>query len=286
MNKGAVIGIGNRASGDDGIGPYLIDLLKTRCENNPRYKQVEFIAAESDPFQVLEHHSGRKWVLVVDSVRSGGKAGDWMVFSPEQYRVLGREYGLHGFNTAQLLMLAQKLHPSLKIKIMGIEPQSIKPGGISSILAEHTPEYLACILKEIDLLMEGQHMAAKVLIIDDDVDMVEAERMVLENNGYEVEAAYDGKEGYDKIKKEKPDVIILDVMMATVEEGFQLAYKLRNEPDLKNLPIVMVTSVGKVTGYKFDPKKDEDYLPVTEYLEKPVKPQTLLSAIEKALNKR
>lgn len=128
-------------------------------------------------------------------------------------------------------------------------------------------------------------MAAKVLIIDDDVDMVEAEKMVLENNGYVVISAFDGQDGYRKIKEENPDVIILDVMMATTEEGFQLAYQLRNDPKLTSLPIVMVTAIGKVTGFKFDPKKDEDFLPVDQYLEKPVKPEQLLKAVENALKK-
>ncbi len=129
-------------------------------------------------------------------------------------------------------------------------------------------------------------MPGKVLIIDDDVDMVDAEKMVLENNGYTVITANDGKEGYEKIKSEKPDVIILDVMMATPEEGFQLAYKLRNEKELSNIPIVMVTSVSKVTGFSFDPKKDENFLPVNQFLEKPIKPEDLIAAIENALKKK
>ncbi len=128
-------------------------------------------------------------------------------------------------------------------------------------------------------------MAAKVLIIDDDVDMVEAEKMVLENNGYTVISAYDGEEGFNKIKDENPDVIILDVMMATPEEGFQLAYQLRNDAKLSKLPIVMITAVGKVTGFKFDKEKDEDFLPVEQFLEKPIKPEDLLLAVEKALKK-
>ena len=129
-------------------------------------------------------------------------------------------------------------------------------------------------------------MPGKVLIIDDDVDMVDAEKMVLENNGYTVITANDGKEGYEKIKSEKPDVIILDVMMATPEEGFQLAYKLRNEKELSNIPIIMVTSVSKVTGFSFDPKKDENFLPVNQFLEKPIKPEDLIAAIENALKKK
>lgn len=129
-------------------------------------------------------------------------------------------------------------------------------------------------------------MPGKVLIIDDDVDMVEAEKMVLENNGYTVSAAYDGEEGYKKILEVNPDIIILDVMMATPEEGFQLAYKLKEDNKLSKIPIVMVTSVSKETGFKFDPQKDQDFLPVNQFIEKPIKPEELLEAIEKAMKSR
>ena len=128
-------------------------------------------------------------------------------------------------------------------------------------------------------------MPGKVLIIDDDVDMVEAEKMVLENNGYTVSTAYNGEEGYQKILEVNPDVIILDVMMATPEEGFQLSYKLKENEKLSKIPIVMVTSVSRETGFKFDPKKDQDFLPVNQFIEKPIKPEELLEAIEKAMKK-
>ncbi len=129
-------------------------------------------------------------------------------------------------------------------------------------------------------------MPGKVLIIDDDVDMVEAEKMVLENNGYTVSTAYDGEEGYKKILEVSPDVIILDVMMATPEEGFQLAYKLKEDDKLSKIPIIMVTSISKQTGFKFDPQKDQDFLPVNQFIEKPIKPEELLEAIEKAMKSR
>jgi CheY-like chemotaxis protein len=126
-------------------------------------------------------------------------------------------------------------------------------------------------------------MLQKVLIIDDDVDIVEAEKLLLENRGYNVISAFDGKEGYRKIKEEKPDIIILDVMMATPDEGFQITHKIRNDPEVSALPIVMVTSVGKVTGFKYDPDRDRELLPVDEYLEKPIKPDELIGAVERAL---
>jgi two-component system alkaline phosphatase synthesis response regulator PhoP len=129
-------------------------------------------------------------------------------------------------------------------------------------------------------------MPQRVLIIDDDVDIVEAEKLILEEKGYEVISAFDGKEGFRKIKEENPDIIILDVMMATPDEGFQITHKIRNDPDVSALPIVMVTSVGKVTGFKYDPERDREILPIDEYLEKPIKPDELISAVERALRQK
>ena len=129
-------------------------------------------------------------------------------------------------------------------------------------------------------------MLQKVLIIDDDVDIVEAEKLLLENSGYDVISAFDGKEGYRKIKEEKPDIIILVLMMTTPDEVFKITRKIRNDPEISALPIVMVTSVGKVTGFKYDPDRDRELLPVDEYLEKPINPDELISAVERALSQK
>ena len=72
--------------------------------------------------------------------------------------------------------------------------------------------------------------AKDILVIDDDRDLVETLRIVLESKNYEVRVAYDGKEGFSRIQEKLPDIIILDVMMATDTEGFDLAFKLQNIP--------------------------------------------------------
>ena len=126
-------------------------------------------------------------------------------------------------------------------------------------------------------------MAKKVLIIDDDPDIVEAERMILESHGYEVDSASDGEAGLAKAQKAPPDLIILDVMMTTMDQGFQVAYKLKASPDLQKIPVLMATSVGQVTKFKFDPKKDAEFLPVEAFIEKPIKPAELVSTVEKLL---
>ena len=126
-------------------------------------------------------------------------------------------------------------------------------------------------------------MRHKILIIDDDIDLVEAMRLTLENAGYEVVDAQDGKKGLEKIAEEKPDLILLDVMMETQDEGFHIAYQIRNNPQMRDLPIIILTAVGQETGFSFDKDKDEDFLPVNEFLEKPVNPDFLLGKVRTTL---
>jgi len=126
-------------------------------------------------------------------------------------------------------------------------------------------------------------MQKKILIIDDDIDLVEAMRLTLENEGFEVIDAQDGQKGLEKIHQEKPDIVLLDVMMETQDEGFHIAYQIRNNEEIADLPIIMLTAVGSETGFSFDKEKDEDFLPVNEFLEKPVNPDMLIEYVKKCL---
>ncbi len=126
-------------------------------------------------------------------------------------------------------------------------------------------------------------MPKKILIIDDDIDLVEAMRLTLENAGFEVVDAQDGLSGLQLAEKENPDLILLDVMMGTQDEGFHVAYRLRQDDRLKTIPIVMLTAVGQETGFRFDKDKDEDFLPVDDFLEKPVAPQRLIEVVKTQL---
>jgi two-component system, OmpR family, alkaline phosphatase synthesis response regulator PhoP len=130
---------------------------------------------------------------------------------------------------------------------------------------------------------------ANILIIDDDRDLVESIRIVLESRKYNVRTAYNGKDGFQKIQEKAPDLILLDVMMATDTEGFSLAYKLRNNPAYREIPIIMVTGFTKKmaeTGpEKFQHIMGESW-PVTQFLEKPIDPEQLLSVIEEILGER
>ncbi|MCK5120114.1 MAG: response regulator [Candidatus Latescibacteria bacterium] len=126
--------------------------------------------------------------------------------------------------------------------------------------------------------------ANKILIVDDDPDVVEAMKLTLEASGYEVFEASNGKEGLEKVKEVNPDLLILDVMMDSDTEGFQVSYKLKTpEPEYAayaKLPILMVTAIGKMKGMQFSPKKDEGFLPVDDFVEKPIQPRVLLEKVK------
>jgi CheY-like chemotaxis protein len=126
---------------------------------------------------------------------------------------------------------------------------------------------------------------AKVLIIDDDPDIVEAVRLILESSGHTVEEARDGVSGLSKVKEFNPDMIVLDVMMESDSAGFHVAYQLRN-PDpaseyaaYSQVPILMLTAIGKQRGMAFSPETDREFLPVDDFVEKPIQPADLLAKV-------
>jgi len=127
---------------------------------------------------------------------------------------------------------------------------------------------------------------AKILIIDDDPDIVEAIRIVLESKKYQVDSAADSQEGLKIIKKDKPDLIILDIMMNRMDEGFDVCRELKKDPKYKDIPILMLTALKERTGFDFKPEAgDEDWLPVEDYVEKPIQPDDLLAKVEKLLKR-
>lgn len=126
---------------------------------------------------------------------------------------------------------------------------------------------------------------AKILIIDDDPNFVEATKAILESKSYKVVAAYDKNEGMEKINSEKPDLILLDIMMKKLDDGFTLCYKLKHDPELKKIPVLAISAITEETGLKFSSETDGEYFEADDYVEKPVKTDDLLERIEKLLKK-
>jgi CheY-like chemotaxis protein len=126
----------------------------------------------------------------------------------------------------------------------------------------------------------------RILIIDDDPDITEAMRIILENKGYQVRNALDGAAGMDRLREAKPDLIILDVMMRTSQEGFELSRELKRNAQYKDIPILMLTGVQRKTGFDFKSAAgDGSWLPVEEFLDKPAKPEVLLEKVQSLLHK-
>jgi len=127
---------------------------------------------------------------------------------------------------------------------------------------------------------------AKILIVDDDPDIVEAMKIVLENKEYQVSVAGSGEEGLRKAEIEKPDVIILDVMMETSDKGFEVARQIKWNKSLRHIPIIMLTAIKEKTGLDFRKEAgDEVWLPVDDYCDKPLNPDQLISKVEALLKK-
>ncbi|WP_136797826.1 MULTISPECIES: response regulator [Desulfosediminicola] len=121
-----------------------------------------------------------------------------------------------------------------------------------------------------------------VLLVDDDPDFVEAVKVIVESGGYNVQVAYDGKEGIEAVKTARPDIIVLDVMMP-VMDGHAACAALKSNPETQDIPIILLTAVAdRVTTSKYSHRdmlesEAEDYMP------KPVDPPELLSLIRRWL---
>lgn len=128
---------------------------------------------------------------------------------------------------------------------------------------------------------------AKILIIDDDPDIVEAMKVVLESRNYHVISADSGEEGLRKARLDKPDLIILDIMMETSDKGFDVARQLKWDQNCKDIPILMLTAIKDKTGLDFKKEAgDEVWLPVDDYCDKPLKPDELISKVETLLRQK
>lgn len=125
-----------------------------------------------------------------------------------------------------------------------------------------------------------------VLIVEDDRDFVNALKTVFESRNYQVRCAYDGQAGFAEIQQQKPDALVLDVMMSTLTEGFDLAFHLKSKAEFRDIPIVMVTGfpheMTTLGPEKFQNALREDW-PAAKILEKPVDPEQVLGAVESLL---
>ncbi|MFQ6058879.1 MAG: response regulator transcription factor [Anaerolineae bacterium] len=124
----------------------------------------------------------------------------------------------------------------------------------------------------------------KILLIDDDPDFVEATKIVLESGAYQVATAYDGREGLAKAREDKPDLIILDIIMPA-PDGFMVCEELKADPELAKVPVMMLTSLSERLGETSYSVTQGLMLEAEDYVDKPVSPPELLRRVEKLLKR-
>ena len=125
---------------------------------------------------------------------------------------------------------------------------------------------------------------AKILLVDDDIDFVEATKTILESKPYEVIVAYEGDEGLRKARKEKPDLVLLDIIMP-VKDGFTAAEQFKKDPQLAKIPVIILTSYSAMKGQTSIPVSRGYQLETEDYVSKPISPEELLNRVEKCLKR-
>jgi len=122
-------------------------------------------------------------------------------------------------------------------------------------------------------------MSYKILVVDDDVDVLDSRKIVLEHNNYEVLTATNIKVADEILNREKIDLIILDVMMENDSDGFNFAQQVKSNENFNKIPIILATAVNQRTKFKFDIEKDGAFMPVEKFMEKPIDPDDLIVTI-------
>ncbi len=122
---------------------------------------------------------------------------------------------------------------------------------------------------------------AKILVVDDDPDFVKVTSRVLQKAGHEVVSAANGAKALQTMRKDPPDLVLLDIMMSYILDGLDVSRAMAEDAKLKDIPVIMVTSLTGVKGSGMFPT--DEYIPVDQWLSKPVDPDTLLARVNEAL---
>jgi CheY-like chemotaxis protein len=124
---------------------------------------------------------------------------------------------------------------------------------------------------------------AKILVVDDDPDFVSATKIVLEKHNHQVIAAASGDAGYQRAFSDRPDLVILDVIMDTVLDGLSVSQRMHDDPALREIPIIMVTSIANTDYAELFPT--DEYIHINAFLSKPISADELLRQVNKYLPK-
>jgi CheY-like chemotaxis protein len=122
---------------------------------------------------------------------------------------------------------------------------------------------------------------AKILVVDDDPDFVRLTRTILQSQDYEVVTAANGEQALAAMRKDKPDLVLLDIMMAYILDGLDVGREMAEDAELKDIPVIMITSLTGARAQAALPS--DEYVPVQDWIHKPIDPDQLLGRIKRAL---
>jgi DNA-binding response OmpR family regulator len=139
------------------------------------------------------------------------------------------------------------------------------------------------VFQQPALFRMGARMAeqATILVVDDDLDFVNITRMILESQHYQVITAANGEQGLQVMRREKPDLVILDIMMSYIMDGLDVRRKMAEDGALQHIPVIMVTSLTSTRAQGEMP--GHDYIPDSQWLNKPIDPDLLLERVRELL---
>ena len=117
----------------------------------------------------------------------------------------------------------------------------------------------------------------KVMVVDDDPDFVEITRIILEGNGYKVNTAANGDQALEAMREDVPDLLLLDIMMTHALDGLDVSHVMSEDPVLKEVPIIMISSIADSPSAGLFPT--DEYVPIDTWISKPVQPDELLQKV-------
>jgi CheY-like chemotaxis protein len=134
---------------------------------------------------------------------------------------------------------------------------------------------------DVEQIKEELHLMGKILVVDDDPDFVAITSRVLTTAGHEVVTAANGTAALAAMHEQPPDLVLLDIMMSTILDGLDVSEEMRSDPDLKDVPIIMISSIADTEHAAVFPS--DGYLHVDAWISKPIQPEDLLNKVSRHL---